>query len=213
MIDFIFEYKVTLMCFLNLIVWYYFYKNSNMHGLNKKAIEYFLYFFTILFFWDVMMIMGDRSGKIYLFFWTLISIYELYFFVTILFNLADWEYKWFAIIIPSLPIIFGSIFSYQLLSYQPVNTIDFVNSLILLLGSIIILWYLLIKKDFLKNIESFFIFSGFVLYFIFHVLSSNIMFFDFLRHWNFANLSLLIVHYFWIGSILCTQRIRSKYSS
>jgi len=213
MIHFIFENKLTIINLLNLVVWFYYYRKSRLNGLNKDIVKYFIFYFALLLTWDIMMIMGDRSGKIYLFFWAVFNIYELYFFATVLFKLTGWDYKWLAVIIPSIPVISGSILSYHSASYQPVNRVDFFNSLLLLLCSSLILWIFFVKKDFLKNLEAFFIFCGFILFFILHILASNILFFDFLKHWNFASLSTLIVHYFWIGSILCTQRIRSKYSS
>jgi len=212
MITFIFQHKLSILNFINLFIWLYFYNNKNMTGLNKFVVRYFIYFLAIYTFWDVMMILSEHSGNIYLFFWTAISIYELYFIITVLFKLAGWDYIWLAVSIPALPIFLGAIFSYYYGSYQPVNVVEFFNALIILIFSVLVLRYLLIKEEFAENLESFFIFSGFILYFFLQILATNIMSFNFLKHWYFSEISTLLVQYFWFGSILCIQRVKYKYS-
>ena len=158
MIDSIISYKLPIFRALNLLLWLYIYKKSGLTGLNKETVKYFVYYLAVFTLWNILMIVSERSGRVYLFFWAIISIYELYLVITILFKLAGWDYAWFAIVIPALPIIFGAILSLKYRSYQPVNTVDFFNRLILMIGSILVLRHLLFKKPFIKNIEAFFIF-------------------------------------------------------
>ena len=211
MIDFIIFHRLGILRVLNLIFWLYIYKNCILTELNRKAVKYFVYYLALFTVWNIFMIVSERSGRVYLFFWAIISIYELYLVITILFKLAGWDYSWLAIVIPALPITLAAILSFIYGNYQPVNIVDFFNSLILIIGSSLILRYLLFKKPFIENIETFFIFSGFILYFGLHILASNIMAFGFLKYFIFAKNATLIGLIYWVGSIVCIRRIRYKY--
>ena len=213
MIDFMIFHQLGILRVLNLVFWFYVYKKSGLTGLNKETVKYFVYYLAVFSLWNILMIVSEYSGRVYLLFWAVISIYELFLFITILFKLAGWDYAWFAIGIPALPIILGAILSIKYRSYQPVNIVDFFNSVILMIGSALILRYLLLKKPFIENIETFFIFSGFILYFVLNISTSNILAFDALRHWVFAQNATLIGLIYWLGSIICIRKIRYRYSS
>ena len=213
MIDFIIFHRLGILRVLNLVFWFYVYKKSHITGLNKETVKYFVYYLAVFTLWNILMIVSEYSGRVYLFFWAIISIFELYLVITILFKLAGWNYARFAIGIPALPIIIGTILSLKFENYQPINTVGFFNGLILVIGSILVLWHLLLKKPFIENIETFFIFSGFILYFGLHVLSSNIQTFGLLKNWVFAQNSTLIGLVYWLGSIICIRKIRYRYLS
>lgn len=213
MINFIIFHRLGILRVLNLLFWFYVYKKSHITGLNKEAVKYFVYYLTVFTLWNILMIVSEYSGRVYLFFWAIISIYELYLIITILFKLAGWDYVWFAILIPALPTILGAILSLKFENYQPINTVGFFNSLIMVIGSVLVLWHLLLKKPFVENIETFFIFSGFILCFGLHILVSNIITFGFLRNWVFAQNSTLIGLVYWLGSIICIRKIRYRYLS
>lgn len=212
MIDFIILYKLPIFRVLSLLIWYYLYRKNNLTRLNREAVKYFINYLALFTVWNILMIVSERSGRVYLFFWAIISIYELYLVITILFKLAGWDYSWLAIVIPALPITLAVILSLKYSNYQPVNTVDFFNTLILMIGSTLILQYLLFKKPFIENIETFFIFSGFILYFGLQILSSNILTFDFLKYWAFGQNATLIGLIYWLGSIVCIRKIRYRYS-
>ena len=213
MIDLILYLHLAILNLLNLLFWSYIYKKSDLAGINLQAVKYFVYFFALFTLWDILMIVSERSGTVYLFFWAIISIYELYLVITILFKLAGWDYSRLAVVIPALPIVLGAILSLKYKNYQPINIVGFFNGLILVIGSVMVLWHLLLKKLFNENIETFFIFSGFILYFGLHVLSSNIQTFGLLKNWLFSQNSTLIGLIYWLGSIVCIRKIRYKYSS
>ncbi len=212
MIDFIIFHHLGILRVLTLAFWFYLYKKSKITGLNRDAVKYFVNYLALFTVWNILMIVTENSGRVYLFFWTIISIYQLYFVLTILFKLAGWNYVWLEIIIPALPTTLAAILSFKYSNYQPVNIVDFFNSLILLTSSVLILRYILLKKSFVENIETIFIFSGFVLYFILQILASNIMTFDFLKYWSFCKNATLIGFIYWIGSIVCIRKIRYRYS-
>lgn len=212
MIDSIISYNLPIFRALNLLLWLYIYKKSGLTGLNRDTVKYFVYYLAVFTLWNILMIVSERSGRVYLFFWAVVSIYELYLVITILFKLAGWNYAWFAIAIPALPTIFGAILSLKYRSYQPVNTVDFFNRLILMIGSILVLRHLLFKKPFIKNIEAFFIFSGFTMYFGLVILTTNVLAFGPLKNWVFAQNATLIGLIYWIGSIICIRKIRYRYS-
>ena len=213
MIDFIIFHQLGIFRVLNLLFWFYIYKKSDLTGLNRETVKYFVNFLALFTVWNILMLVSERSGTVYLFFWAIISIYELYLVITILFKLAGWDYSRLAVLIPALSIVLGSILSLKYKNYQPINTVGFFNGLILVIGSILVLWHLLLKKPFIENIETFFIFSGFILYFGLHVLSSNILTFGWLKNWVFCQNATLIGLIYWLGSIVCIRKIRYKYSS
>ncbi|MCK4358575.1 MAG: hypothetical protein KAW92_07495 [Candidatus Cloacimonetes bacterium] len=213
MIDFIIFHRLGILHFLNLFFWIYIYRKNTLKGLNREAVKYFVYYLAAFIIWDTLMIVSGYSARVYLIFLAIVCIYELYFILTILFKLAGWDYVWFAILIPALPTILGIILSLKYKSYQPANTVDFFNSVILLIGSTLVLFYLLLKKPFIENIETFFVFSGFILYFGLHILASNIMIFGFFKHLVFAKNATLIGLIYWLGSVICIRKIRYRYSS
>ncbi|MBC8525745.1 MAG: hypothetical protein H8D22_02565 [Candidatus Cloacimonetes bacterium] len=213
MIDFIIFHQLGILRVLNLVFWFYVYKKSDITELNRKTVKYFVHFLALFTIWNILMIVSEYSGRVYLFFWVIISIYEFYLVITILFKLAGWDYSRLAVVIPALPIVLGAILSLKYKNYQPINTVGFFNALILVICSVLILWHLLLKKSFIKNIETFFIFSGFILYFGLHILASNIISFGFLRNWVFGQNATLIGLIYWLGSIICIRKIRYKYSS
>ena len=213
MIDILLYLHLAILNLLNLLFWSYVYKKSDLAGTNLQAVKYFVYFLALFTAWDILMLVSERSGTVYLFFWAIISIYELYLVITILFKLTGWDYSRLAIVIPALSIVLGAILSLKYKNYQPINTVGFFNALILGIGSILVLWHLLLKKPFIENIETFFIFSGFILYFGLHILSSNILTFGLLKNWVFCQNATLIGLIYWLGSIVCIRKIRYKYSS
>ncbi len=213
MIDFIIFHRLGIFRVLNLVFWFYVYKKSHITGLNKETVKYFVYYLALFTLWNILMIVSEYSGRVYLFFWAIVSIFELYLVITILFKLAGWNYAWFAILIPALPTILGAILSLKYGSYQPVNTVDFFNAIILVIGSVLILRHLLLKKSFIENIETFFIFSGFILYFGLVILTTNVLAFGPLKNWVFAQNATLIGLIYWLGSIICIRKIRYRYLS
>ncbi|MCD4795677.1 MAG: hypothetical protein K8R49_00695, partial [Candidatus Cloacimonetes bacterium] len=142
---------------------------------------------------------------VYLFFWVIVSIYEFIFIIKILFISFNAKKKHSEILtitisVLAIPIILSAILCVTTKSYNPINTTDFYNILLLMLCTIIIMYNLLSQKNFIENIESFFIFSGFVLYFGLHILASNAISLDFLQNWNFGQYATLISLVYWLGS-------------
>jgi hypothetical protein len=212
MIPFIIKYHLAILNILNLVFWTILYIRLDR---NRRSIKLFVMYFLLFTVWDFSMIISNNSWKVYLLFWSIISIYQLYFVFTILIELVGRESKWSAlplVAIPSLPVILASIFSVQFKSYQPVNTADFFTSLLLFTGSLLVLREIIFKKPFWENIETFFIFSGLILYFGLHLLASNVLVFGELRHWIFASNASLVSLVYFLGSTICIQSIRSRYS-
>ncbi|MCF7814515.1 MAG: hypothetical protein K9N40_08550 [Candidatus Cloacimonetes bacterium] len=113
----------------------------------------------------------------------------------------------------AIPSTLAAILSFVQKSYSPINTTDFFNIILLLLGTMIILRKLLASDMFINNIESFFIFSGFALYFCLHILASNVISLGFLENWNFGQYATTISLIYWLGSVFFIWKIRSKHSS
>jgi len=161
-----------------------------------------------------MMILSDKKGAIYLFFWAVTSMYEIYFIISTLLKLSNQDYSFLSLIISgllSLPIAFAAILAFKTKSYRPVNNVDFYCIIFLAVLSAVNLRFILTKVSFVKNIESFFIFSGFIMYFGLHILATNTTIFDFLKNWDFVQNATMISLIYWLGSVLLAWKIRSKH--
>ena len=217
MINFILEYGNSLFHVLNLAAWYLVLNKSKLVNVNRLAVRLFFYFFAFNVLWDIAMIVSDRSPIVYIVCWSLYSIYEFYLILTILFHLAKARKNYselYVIIIAILavPIILSALLSYTKRSYDPINTSDFYNTILLMIGSILVLRSIISYENFVENIESFFIFSGFVLFFGLHLLASNALSLDITKNFNFARYATFISLFYWFGSVFFIWKIRLKHS-
>ena len=216
MINFIKLYSTTILYLVNIIFWSLVYFKFSLKSVNKLSVRNIIFFFGIFFIWNCAMIISKRSNFVYIVFWVIVSIYELFFILNILFKLAKAKKKFsdiFVIIISilAIPITLAAILTWTNRTYSPINTTDFYNIILLMLGSILILRNLLSYEKFLDYIESFFIFSGFILYFGLHILASNALSIDFFKHFKLGTYATLISLIFWLGSVFFIWRIRSKH--
>ncbi len=221
MIDLFHIYGTAFLRICTLVCWLFLLKKSSYKGINTITIKYFMGFLGIFILWNILMILSKvffgQAVIVYLFFWVIVSIYEFIFIIKILFITFNTQKKHseiftITISVLAIPIILSAILCITTKSYNPVNKTDFYNILLLMLSTIIIMYNLLSQKNFIENIESFFIFSGFVLYFGLHILASNAISLDFLQNWNFGQYATLISLVYWLGSVFFIWKIRSKHS-
>ncbi len=221
MIGLINTYGTSILRIIVLCCWFILAKKHRFSGINLSAIRLFLIFLIVFILWNISMILARtfhiRTNLIYLFFWAAASIFELFFVTKILFLILSDKKKhsdifYITISVLAIPIILAAILSYTHRSYNPINTTDFYNIILLLLGTVIILRRLLSNEMFIQNIETFFIFSGFALYFCLHILASNSFSLGFLENWNFGQNATIVSLIYWLGSIFFIWKIRSKHS-
>jgi len=214
MLELILHHNLGILRLLNLIFWIILIKKIKFSGINLFIIKSFIYLFAIFTFWNLMMILSGGKGEIYLFFWAVTSMYEIYFIISSLLKLSNRDYPFLSLIIAgllSLPVAFAAILAYTSRSYRPVNNIDFYCIIFLAVLSAVNLRFILTKVSFVENIESFFIFSGFIMYFGLHILATNTTIFDFLKNWDFVQNATMISLIYWLGSVLLAWKIRSKH--
>ncbi len=220
MINFFNIYGTAILRVLTLIFWFLLFRKGKFQGLNLLSIRFFIIFQGIFVLWNILMVLSDKSNIVYLIFWAIISVYELFFIINIMFKTLNTtkshsEIFIITISILAIPIILAAILSYTNRNYNPINTTDFYNIILLMLGSVIVIHNLLSRESFLENIESFFIFSGFTLYFGLHILASNafLLSVKLIGYWNFAQYATLISLIYWLGSIFFIWKIRSRHLS
>lgn len=215
-------YGTSILRISALIGWVLLLKKQNYKRVNKISIQNFIVFLGIFIMWNLSMILirifNGRTNSAYLIFWAIASIFELYYVLKILFMiLSDTEKHkdifYITMTVLAIPSTLAAILSFVQKSYSPINTTDFFNIILLLLGTMIILRKLLASDMFINNIESFFIFSGFALYFCLHILASNVISLGFLENWNFGQYATTISLIYWLGSVFFIWKIRSKHSS
>lgn len=214
MLELILRNNLSILRLLNLIFWILLVKKIKFSGTNLFVIKSFIVLFVIFTFWNLMMILSDKKGAVYLFFWAVTSMYEIYFIISTLLKLSNQDYSFLSLIISgllSLPIAFAAILAFKTKSYRPVNNVDFYCIIFLAVLSAVNLRFILTKVSFVKNIESFFIFSGFIMYFGLHILATNTTIFDFLKNWDFVQNATMISLIYWLGSVLLAWKIRSKH--
>jgi hypothetical protein len=212
------KYGINLLYLINCIFWFLLSKKSKIGSVNSYATKYFAFFFLIFLIWNFGMIITNRSNLYHIICWIIVNLFELFFILDILFRVTKTrkDYKdGFVLIfaVLAIPIIIAAILTWSNRTYKPINTTDFYNLILLMIGSITILRFLLIQQDFLNHIESFFIFSGFILYFSLHILAGNVVSINFFRNFSFMRYANLISQIFWLGSLFFIWKIRSKHSS
>lgn len=223
MLQFISSYASSFLIAINFILWFLYFKKFPLKEINRIAVYYFIIFLCIYTLWNISSSIGNRISNstgivIWLFYWTTISIFELVFIINFIFNLNQIHRKYHDLLIIiitliSIPVILASLLCWANKSYNAINIADFYNMILLMIGSITILRFLLMSPKFLDNIESFFIFSGFTLYFSLHILAGNVLSINFLKNFNFVTMANLISQIFWLGSLFFIWKIRSKHSS
>ena len=221
MITFIQQYGVAVLHPIVLICWFLVYKNkSGDSKFTDYSIKAFMIFIIIFILWNLFAIIFSKNTNlarsIYLFFWVIITIYEFFVIVKALFislDLGKSQNKILVIIllILSIPVILAAILSHTKRTYNPINTTDFYNLILLLFGTVLIIRNILSIEFFVDNIESFFIYTGFILYFGLHILASNTVLLNFRQYWSFAQYATLISLIYWIGSVFFIWKIKSKH--
>ena len=222
MLPFIINYGSNFLFILNLILWILYYQKNEFTEVNRYAIKLFIVFLAYFSVWNIStMLLKEYSfflaRVVWLAGWVGISIFELYYVISVLFKLAKarGEYSdMFLIIIAilAIPITLAAVLSYTNKTYNPINTTDFYNIILLMFGSILIMRGFIHYDTFIDNIESFFIFFGFIMYFGLHILASNAISINFISNWNFGQYATLLSLIYWLGSILVVWKIRSKHS-
>lgn len=219
MIEFIQQYAAIIMRPIVLIGWFLVYKKTLNSTLSKFSIKLFMIFLIIFIIWNIFaMIFSENvvlARYIYLFFWALITIYE--FFLVLKSLLISLNIKKnqnsiliIVLLILSTPVILAAALSHIKRTYNPINTTDFYNIILLLCGTVVIIRNILSVGNFVENIESFFIFTGFALYFSLHILASNTFLINFYNYWFFGQYSTLISLIYWIGSVFFIWKIKSR---
>ncbi len=220
MINFVQQYGAIIMRPIVLIGWFLIYKKSGDSQLTNYHIRMFMMFLLIFIIWNFFAILfSDNTNLaryIYLFFWATATICEFFIIVKALFislNLEKSQNKILIMIllILSIPVILAAVLSHTKKTYNPINTTDFYNMILLLFGTVLILRNILSNEIFVDNIESFFIYTGFALYFGLHILASNTVSINFQYYWFFAQYATLISLIYWIGSVFFIWKIKSKH--
>ena len=221
MINFIQQYGAAIMRPIVLIGWFLIYKKKTEDSkLTNFSFKMFIIFLMIFIIWNMLAILfSDKTNLaryIYLFFWVVVTIFEFFIIVKALFislNLEESQNKILIIIllILSIPVILAAVLSHTKKTYNPINTTDFYNMILLLFGTVLILKNILSNEIFVDNIESFFIYTGFALYFGLHILASNTVSLNFRYYWFFAQYATLISLIYWIGSVYFIWKIKSKH--
>lgn len=212
------DYGIAIIRFIILICWIFIYSRNTFEAINKYSIKMFILFLSIVSLSNIIMVFTARSPIVYIIFWAVVMIFELFYISSLLFKLAKARKKYSEIFVITLavlaiPIVLAAILSYTNHSWDPVNTTDFYNQILLFIGSILVIRSLLGQPSFIDHIESFFIFAGFILYFGGTLLSTNTMLINYLGNWGLGRFAIFISLIFWLGSSFFVWKIRSRYSS
>jgi len=219
MVNFIQQYGAAIIRPIVLIGWFIIYKKSEDHQLTNYHIRMFMIFLLIFIIWNLFAVLFSENINfarfIYLFFWTAATIYEFFIIAKALFISLNLEKNKniiliIILLILSVPVILAAVLSHTKKTYNPINTTDFYNMILLLFGTVLILKKILSNETFVENIESFFIYTGFALYFGLHILASNTVSINFQHYWFFAQYATLISLIYWTGSVLFIWKIKSK---
>lgn len=178
----------------------------------------FILFHSLFILWNMAMKVTGRSPLIYVVFWCLIIIFELCFIIYIItYKKINQNYQSIVIglllALFSMPAIISAFLTFNLRNFSILNTADFYYLILLVLGCIYILYITLRETSFLDNIETFFIFSGFALYFSLDLLLQNVLMLDYSKFWSIRQFSTILSQVYWLGSVIIIWKIRSKHLS
>ncbi len=220
MIIFIKEYGAAILRPIVFICWFLLYKNINKSKFASINIKLFMGFLLIFIIWNIFAIFSSGNSQlaryVYLFFWAVATIYEFYIilkalFISLILEKSQNKILTVVLIILSTPVILAAVLSHVKRTYSPINTTDFYNIILLLCGTVVILRNILSIGSFVENIESFFIYTGFALYFGLHILATNTVSLNFRHYWFFGQYATLISLIYWIGSVFFIWKIKSKH--
>ena len=149
MINFIQQYGAIIMRPIVLIGWFLIYKRKTEDSkLTNFSFKMFIIFLLIFIIWNMLAILfSDNTNLaryIYLFFWVVVTIFEFFIIVKALFISLDLEKSQnkiliIILLILSIPVILAAILSHAKQTYNPINTTDFYNMILLLFGTVLIL--------------------------------------------------------------------------
>ena len=220
MIVFIQQYGAAILRPIVFICWLLLYKNITKSKLTSINIKLFMGFLLIFIIWNIFAIFSSGNPQlaryVYLFFWVVATIFEFYMILkSLLLSLIldKNQNKMLVVIllILSTPVILAAVLSQIKRTYNPINTTDFYNIILLLCGTVVILRNILSIGSFVDNIESFFIYTGFALYFGLHILATNTVSLNFRHYWFFGQYATLISLIYWVGSVFFIWKIKSKH--
>ena len=221
MVNFIQQYGTAILRPIVLLCWLLLFKKLKNSKLTNYNIRLFMGFLLIFVVWNIFAILFSESlylaRYIYLFFWVIATIYEFFIITEALFmslNFRKNKNKVLVMIILcilSIPVILAAILSHTKRTYNPINTTDFYNIILLLCGTVLIIRNILSIGSFVDNIESFFIYTGFALYFGLHILATNTVSLNFRDYWFFGQYATLISLIYWTGSVFFIWKIKSKH--
>lgn len=219
--DFFIQYINVIFRFVTFFVWlihYYHSKSKIDERNNRNNVILFVTFNLLFVIWNLAMIIFN-SFELWLILWCIIILFEYYIVLIALSKLTDFSFfynnlQYLMLSVVSIPIIIAAILTYIYKNYNPINTVDFYNQIILEILSIFILRKILTNDKFSNFLDSFFIFAGFILYFTLHILASNAVIFGIntLQNYNFSKFATLVSLIFWLGSVFFIWKIRSNHS-
>ena len=222
MLLFFSNYGTALLRFAVLVLWLIYFLHIDLNEKSHKIVRYFVIYLSIFTIWNIIMILSqfisaDFNRISFLVFWSLVNLFELYMIINVIFLFSNiplkyTELKYLVLSIFSIPIILAPILTWTYKSYAPVNTMDFYNLILFMMGTIYIEKMVLFSSDFPVFIEVFFIYAGFTLDFGLHILASNVISINFIGNYNFSQFATLVSLIFWIGSVFFIWKIRSKHS-
>jgi len=211
----------TILRIFNILCWFAYLLICNRdHNFKFRStlITLFIIFQGLSVSWNFAMKIFDRSPIIYILFWSIVIIFELFYVLYIItfrkLNINSYYLIILSILaVISMPVIISAFLTLHLENFGILNTTDVYYLIILMLGCIYILYHNLKQEDFIENIEIFFIFSGFVLFFSLNILLQNVLMFDYSRFWSFRQFSTILSQIYWLGSVFIIWKIRSKHLS
>ncbi|MCF7858413.1 MAG: hypothetical protein K9N07_03700 [Candidatus Cloacimonetes bacterium] len=220
LVNFLQQYGAALLRPLVLILWLIIYHQTKKSKLIRYHVKLFVFFLVIFIAWNIVAIIFANNRiyarYVYLFFWSTATIYEFFIVIKAIFLTQNLEKKYNHVLIIilialSIPVLLAAILSLSKRTYNPINTTDFYNIILLLCGTVLIIRNILSGSFFIDNIESFFIYTGFALYFGLHILATNTVSLNFRHYWFFGQYATLIALIYWMGSVFFIWKIKSKH--
>ena len=219
---------VQFLYIINLIVWvsllskkqegkgilntlFPFFVVFNRHNRTGKdfAISGLILYLEVSFLNDLLLLITGGLEFIYLCFFSIILILELYIVFRVLCSLIGCKIWLIVVFIPLALVsaVIPALYSVYK-SNQLVNFIDFILLVTKIFGSFVIISVIINKKIVRENVDMVVIIGGFLIFFVSQVFVTGFMADNYLNNWLYNQLSMILTLCVWFGGSLICRKLQ-----
>ena len=194
------------------IIFYPFFHFRDALFLYSRADAFVLMFSYLMLLTSIERFVFPNNPAMYLISWSLPLLFGFYGVTVYTFRVKRWKYAIIILIVIAIFYSIGIYLSIEKESYNPMIVFDFIGQILQFLGTVYIIGRLILNYRFFEEMEAFFIFFPFCIYSVLQVISTIVVYLNIFQFFDYSANALRFLFLFWIVSIPCLRRLKSKYS-